>query len=110
VHVSRPDKAAGYLELEKARVRWFLSVDYNDIPNDIKAKGQRTYRSIRIADKELEFSKGFTDLHTASYREILAGNSFGLNDARTSIEIVYTIRNMEPVALTGDFHPFCKTI
>jgi len=110
VHVSHPDKAAGYMELEKARVRWFLSVDYNDIPDNIKQKGQRTYRSICIADNELEFSEGFTDLHTASYREILAGNSFGLNDARASIETVYTIRNMAPVGLTGDYHPFCKTL
>ena len=107
VHVSRPDKAAGYLELEKARVRWFLSVDYDDIPNALKEKGQRTYRSIRIAD-ELEFSEGFTDLHTTSYRGFLQVIGSGLNDARSSIETVYTIRNMVPVGLTGDYHPFCK--
>ena len=110
VHLSRPDKAAGYLELERARVRWFLSVDYNDIPEKIKLKGQRTFRSISIGDHELEFSEGFTDLHTISYREILAGKGYGLQDARKSIETVYAIRNSKEIGLSGDYHPFCKMI
>lgn len=110
VHVSHPDKASGYLELEKARVRWFLSVDYNDIPQNIKEKGQRTFRSISIENEELEFSEGFTDLHTHSYRGILDGNGFGLADAKQSIQTVYNIRNSSPLGLNGDYHPFCKNI
>jgi len=108
VHLSHPDKAAGYLELKKARVRWFLSVDYNDIPQNIKEKGQRTFRSISIENQELEFSEGFTDLHTHSYRGILDGNGFGLADAKQSIQTVYNIRNSNQLGLIGDYHPFCK--
>ena len=110
VHVSQPHKAAGYLEFQRARVRWFLSVDYNDIPDEIKQKGQRTYRSISIANQELEFSEGFTNLHTLSYSEILKGNGFGLMDARNSIQIVYSIRNSNSIGLKGDYHPFCNKI
>lgn len=110
VHLSNPDKAAGYLELERARVRWFLSVDYNDVPQNIKDKGQRTFRSITIENQELEFSEGFTDLHTSSYKGILAGNGFGLSDAKKSIQTVYSIRNSSPLGLVGDYHPFCKNI
>jgi UDP-N-acetyl-2-amino-2-deoxyglucuronate dehydrogenase len=105
VHLCEPNKAAGYIDLENARVRWFLSIDYNDLPQDIKEKGQRTFRSIKVDGEEIEFSEGFTDLHTMSYREILAGNGFGMNDARHSVEIFYNIRNASPVGLTGDFHP-----
>lgn len=108
VHMSMTDKAAGYLELQKARVRWFLSIDYNDIPDAVKQQGKRTYRSVVVGNDELEFSEGFTDLHTTSYREILLGNGFGLNDARSSVETVYAIRNAVPVGLKGDYHPFCK--
>lgn len=110
VHLSNPDKTAGYLELERARVRWFLSVDYNDVPQNIKEKGQRTFRSITIENQELEFSEGFTDLHTNSYKGILAGNGFGLSDAKKSIQTVYSIRNSSPLGLVGDYHPFCKNI
>lgn len=108
VHISKNDKAAGYLVLEKARVRWFLSIDYKDIPDDIKQKGKRTYRSITLDGKEIEFSDGFTDLHTNSYREILSGNGFQLEEARKSIEVVYTIRNSIPIGLKGNYHPLCK--
>ncbi len=108
VHVYEPKRAAGYLEFEKARVRWYLSVDYNAIPDEIKAQGQRTYRSITIEGKEIEFSGGFTDLHTKSYEEILKGNGFGLDDARQSIQIVHEIRNAKPIGLKGDYHPFAK--
>ncbi len=108
VHLSQPDKAAGYLELENARVRWFLSLDYNDLPADAKEAGQRTFRSIIVDGKEIEFSEGFTDLHTLSYKEILAGKGFGLKDARQSVEIAYNIRNAKPVGLHGDFHPLLK--
>jgi UDP-N-acetyl-2-amino-2-deoxyglucuronate dehydrogenase len=108
VHYSDPHKAAGFLHLKKARVRWFLSLDYNDIPEEVRHKGQRTYRSITIAGSDLEFSEGFTDLHSRSYEEILAGRGFQLAEARSSIETVYTIRNATPIGLKGDYHPFLK--
>src|SRR3990170_3481502 len=81
VHVLQPDKASGYLELEKARVRWYLSLDYKDLPAQVMQKGMRTYRSIVMDNQEIEFSEGFTDLHTKSYEEILAGRGFGLNES-----------------------------
>lgn len=109
VHVSEPHKAAGYLELENARVRWFLSVDYDDIPAHLKATCKRTYRSITIDGEEVEFSEGFTELHTLTYKEILAGRGFGLKEARQSVETAYTIRNSKPIGLQGDYHPFLKT-
>lgn len=108
VHVSSPCRAGGFLRLKKARVRWFLSVDFNNLPNEIKQKGQRTYRSITVENQEIEFSGGFTDLHTLSYQEILKGNGFGLEETKKSIETVYHIRNTSPVGLIGDYHPFCK--
>jgi len=110
VHYSSNDCAAGFLMLEKGRVRWFLSINSDFIPKDIKEKGQTTYRSITVNDKEIEFSGGFTDLHTISYQKILEGNGFGLNDARSSIETVHTIRNSQPIGLKGDYHPFLKHI
>jgi UDP-N-acetyl-2-amino-2-deoxyglucuronate dehydrogenase len=110
VHVSEPNKAAGYLELEKARVRWFLSLDFNDLPDFVKSGGKRTYRSITVDGEEFEFSEGFADLHTETYREILAGRGFGLDDARQSVITAFTIRNSKPAGLTGDFHPFLKKI
>lgn len=108
VQVLKEDKAAGFLRLEKARVRWFLSLDYEDIPEKVKTNGQRTFRSILVDGEELEFSGGFTDLHTTTYSEILKGNGFGLKDAKNSIETVYAIRNSNPVGLKGDFHPMAK--
>ncbi len=108
VHLSEPNKSAGYLELANARVRWFLSIDYNDIPEAFKASGKRTYRSITVDGEEIEFSEGFTDLHTLSYKEILAGRGFGLKEARQSVETAYTIRNANPVGIQGDYHPFLK--
>ncbi|SDD92215.1 UDP-N-acetyl-2-amino-2-deoxyglucuronate dehydrogenase [Pricia antarctica] len=110
VHLHEADKAAGLLELENARIRWFLSLDYEDLPDKIKGIGQRTYRSIIIEDEELEFSGGFTDLHTKSYEQILDGKGFGIEDTRQSIEIVHDIREKKTVALTGDYHPMIKNI
>lgn len=106
VHFNSPTKAAGYLEYEKARVRWFLSVDVNDIPTEVRAAGQRTYRAITADGESIEFSDGFTDLHTVSYHEILAGRGFGLEENRVAIETVADIRNAAISALTGDYHPF----
>ncbi len=105
VHLSQPDKAAGYIDLEHARVRWFLSVDYENIPAEIKQKGQRTYRSITVDGKEIEFSGGFTELHTESYKQIINGNGFGLEHARPCIEMAYEIRNAQAIGLIGEYHP-----
>ncbi|MFY0631385.1 MAG: Gfo/Idh/MocA family oxidoreductase [Flavobacteriaceae bacterium] len=108
VHVHTHDRASGYLEFDRARVRWFLSINYEALPDEIKAKGQRTYRSITIEGEELEFSGGFTDLHTRVYEGIMEGNGYGLEDARQAIEIVHRIRNQEPVGLKGEYHPFAN--
>ncbi len=109
VHMLKNDKAAGYLELEKARVRWFMSIDYQDVPLAYKEKGQRTYRSITVDDDELEFSGGFTDLHTQTFQAILEGKGFSLEESRKSIETVFNIRNSTPVGLKGDVHPLAFT-
>jgi UDP-N-acetyl-2-amino-2-deoxyglucuronate dehydrogenase len=108
VHLHLHDRAAGYLEFKQARVRWFLSIDENTLPSEIKAKGQTTYRSIKMDGEEIEFSDGFKDLHTISYQNILNGNGFGLEDARTSIEIIHNIRKSELTSLQNDYHPFCN--
>jgi len=108
VHLHTHDRAAGYLEFAQARVRWFLSIDYNTIPKHIKETGMRTYRSMTLEGKEIEFSKGFTELHNISYDNIIEGNGFTLEDARPSLEIVHKIRNSEPIGLKGDYHPFAK--
>jgi len=105
VHVREKNKSAGYLEFEKARVRWFLSIDENSLPKAIQEKGQRTYRSINIDGAELEFSAGFTELHTKSYEEILVGKGFGLEACRKSIEIVHEIRN-SAISTSKNKHPF----
>ncbi|PKN64807.1 MAG: oxidoreductase [Deltaproteobacteria bacterium HGW-Deltaproteobacteria-15] len=106
VHVSEPTKVAGYLEFEKARVRWFLSIDRSDLPETAVETRKTTYRSVTVNGEELEFSEGFTDLHTVSYAEILKGTGFGLEDVRPSIEIAYQIRNAVPVGRKGEYHPF----
>lgn len=105
VHLHEHDRAAGFLELENARVRWFLSINENDLPKEIKEKGQRTFRSINIEDEELEFSQGFTDLHTKSYEEIISGNGFGIDETRQAIKIVHDIRTQRPIGMKGDYHP-----
>ena len=106
VHHSSDTKAAGYLEYANARVRWFLSVDVEDVPQAQLDAGQRTYRSITVDGDEIEFSGGFTDLHIRSYQEILAGRGFGLEENRTAITTVAAIRNAQPLGLQGDYHPF----
>ena len=110
VHYSSPTKAAGFLEYARARVRWFLSIDVNDVPAAQREAGQRTFRSITYDGKDLEFSGGFTDLHTRSYEEILAGRGFGLEENRAAIETVATIRTAAPAGMTGDYHPFLKQV
>ena len=108
VHIHTHDRAAGYFEFEKAKVRWFLSINAETLPEDVRAKGKRTYRSINIEGEELEFSDGFTDLHTLSYRDILNGGGFRIGEARAAIEIVHNIRTSTPIGLEGDYHPFCN--
>ena len=105
VHYSGEMKAAGYLEYERARVRWFLSIDANDLPDEVKGR-KTTYRSIDISGEELEFSEGFTELHKVSYEEILAGRGYRLDDARHCIETVNVIRTAQVVApRDGQGHP-----
>jgi UDP-N-acetyl-2-amino-2-deoxyglucuronate dehydrogenase len=104
-HVSSATKAAGYLEYERAHVRWFLSLDFSDVPRKQRETGQRTYRSITIDGEEIEFSGGFADLHTRSYEEILAGRGFGVEESRCAIEAVSQIRVAPLSPLTGDEHP-----
>ncbi len=87
------DNAAGFLELERANVRWNLSINYDHIPAEIRAKGKRTYRSLNMGGEEIEFSDGFTDLHTSSYASILKNEGFGLTETRPAIELAYQIRN-----------------
>lgn len=110
VHVASPDTMAGLLVLKNANVRWFLSVNDAYLPDMIKGEGKRTFRSLKIDGREVEFSDGFGDLHTQSYREILAGKGFGLEDAIESIRIVSSIRNATPAGLNGDYHPFLKKL
>jgi UDP-N-acetyl-2-amino-2-deoxyglucuronate dehydrogenase len=108
VHLSSDVKAGGYLEYERARVRWFLSIDHADLPSEARRAGQRTYRSISADGEEIEFSDGFADLHTRSYEEILAGRGFGLQENRAAIETVAAIRVAKAAPLTGEYHPALK--
>lgn len=86
------DTASGVLVLERARVKWFLSIDYTQIPSAVREQGKRTYRTLSMEGEEIEFSDGFTDLHTLSYSEILAGRGFGIEEAKGAIEIAHQIR------------------
>jgi UDP-N-acetyl-2-amino-2-deoxyglucuronate dehydrogenase len=108
VHLMRENKAAGLLQLKKANVKWFLSLDKTDLPQQVIDKNQPTYRSITIDNEALEFSGGFTDLHTVSYQSIINGRGFGISDARNSIQIVHNIRSANPIGLKGDYHSFLK--
>ena len=110
VHLKKADANAGSLKLKNANVRWFLSVNIDYIPEEIKLRGLTTYRSITVDKEEIEFSGGFADLHTRSYEEILKGNGFGLDEAYGSINTVSTIRNLDPIGLKGEYHPFCRKV
>lgn len=107
VHLRTPARSAGYLEYERARVRWFLSIDPNDLPPPQRAKGQKTLRSILIDGEEVEFTEGFTDLHTKSYEAILAGHGFGLDESRPAIDAVAQIRHAE-LRPSVDQHPLAR--
>lgn len=108
VHVATPTHSGGSIELENADVQWFLSIDSNDLPDEAVQKEQPTYRSITIDGEEVEFSSGFTDLHTMIYREVLAGRGFTLDDARPSIKLVHDIRNAQPIGISADSHPILR--
>ena len=107
VHLREADRMGGFLELEGADVSWYLSLDRNDLPESAQKTGQTTFRSITIDGREIEFSGGFTDLHTRVYEETLAGRGFGLSDARPSIELVHTIRTA-PISERGEKSPFLQ--
>lgn len=108
VHVHTHDRAAGFLQFERARVRWFLSINENTLPSAVRQAGKRTYRSIALEGEEIEFSEGFTDLHTQSYKAILAGEGFSLRQALPSIEVAHDIRTKACLGLKGDYHPLAK--
>ena len=108
VHVMSHDRVAGYLGLEKARVRYFLSINAENLPENAVQGEKRTYRTIMIDWSEFEFSEGFTELHTKSYQEILAGRGFRISEARNCIQIVSDIRHSTPIGLKGDYHPLAK--
>ena len=110
VHIKTADTNAGYFRLKNATVQWFLSVNYDYIPDEIKETGMRTYRSITVDGNEIEFSGGFTDLHTKSYEHILSGGGFGLDEAYGSIQTVSTIRHLPAIGLEGKYHPFCTKV
>lgn len=110
VHLLNETTAAGYLEYESARVRWFLSVDAKNLPVRLRDAGQRTYRSITVDGEEIEFSGGFTELHTRSYEEILAGRGYGLEENRTALNTVAAIRSGKIVKIRGDYHPLLTAI
>lgn len=108
VHCKEHDRCAGYLEFERARVRYFLSINATALPIDVAKQGKRTFRSIQINGEEFEFSDGFTELHTESYREVLAGRGFGLEEVRPCISLAHDIRHAVPIGLVGDYHPMAK--
>lgn len=110
VHLFQADAAAGTIEFPNASVRWFLSVNSNYLPEDVRQAGQRTYRSITINNEEIEFSEGFTELHTESYRQIIGGKGFGIADALTSIRMVEQLSAMTPVGNSVEAHPFVARV
>lgn len=109
IHVSENTKVGGFIELERANVKWYLSLDRGDIPEQTAKEGKPTFRSIVVDGKEVQFSEGFTDLHTKVYEETLAGRGFGIEDARASIEFVHGIRGAQISTNYDEIHPFIKT-
>lgn len=110
LHYKSASTAGGYLEYEKARVRWFLSIDADNLPIAAREKGMTTFRNITIGDEDFEFSGGFTDLHKKSYQEILKGNGFGVEDNRVAIETVSEIRNQAANSNASELHPYLKNL
>jgi UDP-N-acetyl-2-amino-2-deoxyglucuronate dehydrogenase len=108
VHLREASKMAGTLELERARVRWFLSIDADDLPETTRRSGGHAYRSMTVNGEEIDFSAGFTELHTRQYEEILAGRGFGIEHARPSIEVVHELRTASLVSPGRDAHPYLR--
>lgn len=108
VHLMEHDRASGFLQLKNANVRWFLSINEETLPPEIKASGQRTFRTIKIDNEELEFSSGFTDLHTESYKHIIEGNGFGINETLSSLKLAHQLRHATKSELINTYHPFAK--
>jgi len=108
VHLMEHDRASGVLKLKNANVRWFLSINADTLPQEVAESGQRTYRTITIDNEELEFSAGFTDLHTESYKHILSGDGFGISETLKSLELAHQLRHAKTEPLNNDFHPFAK--
>lgn len=108
VHLSRHDRVAGFLRLKQARVRYFLSINEDTLPDEARKAGKKTFRSLKIEGNEIEFSDGFTELHTQSYQNILDGHGFRISEAEPCIQVVHDIRYAEPIGLRGDYHPFAR--
>ena len=108
IHLHTHDRASGIMHLERANVRWFLSINYDVLPQKEKSDGKRTFRSITVDGEDIEFSRGFTELHSASYDAILNGNGYRIGDTREAIQIVHEIRHSSPQGLKGDYHPLAK--
>jgi UDP-N-acetyl-2-amino-2-deoxyglucuronate dehydrogenase len=108
LHFQDNNKVTGTLHLKNADVKWFLSIDYNDIPDSIKAKGQRTYRSLTMDGKEFNFSDGFTDLHTRSYQHIFSGSGFRMHEVYDAIKLVHSIRNQKTKSPKDESHPLFR--
>jgi UDP-N-acetyl-2-amino-2-deoxyglucuronate dehydrogenase len=108
VHIANPRTNAGYLELEKARVKWFLSVDKEHLPESAVKEGKPSFRSLLIGGEEFEFSGGFTDLHTRVYENVLEGNGFGVKDAKASISLAHDIRHADVKMVKENLHPIAK--
>ena len=108
IHYATPITVAGFLQLKKARVRWFLSIDKKQLPQTVATEGKTSYRSLTIDNQEFDFSDGFTDLHTLSYQNILSGNGFRISDAYPYVTLCHDIRSRKPEGLKGDYHPFLK--
>jgi UDP-N-acetyl-2-amino-2-deoxyglucuronate dehydrogenase len=106
VHLKEQRRMAGFLELKRANVRWFLSTDVGDLPFAAEGGSKTTYRSIVLDGTELEFTEGFADLHTRVYQRVLAGEGFGISEARPSIELVYQIRHSPAAKASGEMHPY----
>jgi UDP-N-acetyl-2-amino-2-deoxyglucuronate dehydrogenase len=107
VHISEKERMSGFLALENADVEWYLSLHEEDLP-ERTPEGKSTYRSITVDSDDIEFSGGFTDLHTKVYEKTLQGEGFGIEDARPSIELVHNLRQAEPESPRENFHPFTK--
>jgi UDP-N-acetyl-2-amino-2-deoxyglucuronate dehydrogenase len=108
VHVRDSHRMSGYLQLARARVRWFLSSDIGDLPFTPEPGVKTTFRSITVDGKEIEFSDGFTDLHTRVYEETLAGRGFGIDESRPSIELSHRIRQTAPALVAAHLHPMTR--